>query len=411
MKNWSRKSAIVCATISLLAAAGAWAQGTLPEPAAAAPVGSPAVAMLEPADLPQWQAWTRDSAWKAIAPPPLAADATPDMRTIDARILALDAAVHEAIRSGGVDPARIYLVGRGDNAAAVFYAVSRLPDPWAAALALGGSPEPALTTGRIFAANFTSVPVLWVSAGANDAELAAKLKKAGLNLEWRTTAGLTNTAIFGWMLQHRRDEFPASIDCETNAPAFARCYWIQLTKFDPTERNDVLPQTRVASGSGASLDLGDFRFKLDDPGPGLVVSGLGEKYDGPLKMGDRILELEGKPIGNARQYAELMSQKVENRRVVILVERGTNRIRIETSIIVPRRDPAVTARVQAHYDAETRQIEIVSRTITEMRVTVPPQWVPGGLSWNGLTIDEINKPGCILLTIDKELLHAAVCPQ
>jgi hypothetical protein len=96
--------------------------------------------------------------------------------------------------------------------------------------------------------------------------------------------------------------------------------------------------------------------------------------------------------------------------VVVMVLRGKDRIRIETSIVVPRRDLAVTARVQARFDAATRQIEIVSRVVTEMRVTVPPDWVPGGLNWNGLSIQEVKSPGCILLSIEKELLRAATCP-
>lgn len=392
MRNWLRKSALVCGTISLLAAA------------APGPAKVPAIALLDSADVAQWQAWTKDLGWKVIAP-----SASAQTTGIDARVQALDAAVHDAIRDAGVDPGRIYLAGRGESSASVFYAISRIPDLWAAGLALGGSPEAAVTTGRVFAANFTNAPVLWVGAGSGDSELAAKLKKAGVNLEWRAASGITNAAILEWLLQHRLDEFPASIDCETNSPAFGRCFWIRMTKFDPTERNDVLPVTRVPSGSGASLDLGNFGFKPDDPGPGLLVSFLGEKYNGPLKMGDRIVELEGKPIENARQYKETMNQKVEDRRVVVMVQRGKDRVRLETSIVVPRRDPAVTARVQAKFDAEARQIEIVSRVVTEMRVTVPEPWVPGGLNWNGLSIDEIKKPGCVLLTIDKELLHAAAC--
>jgi len=401
LRSWSRKSALVCVTSSLLAVSGALAQGDLPEPAAA-PQKPPAIALLDGSDAPQWQTWVSGLGWKVIAPPAGAGD-------IDARVQAVDAAVRDAIRDGGVDPGRIYLAGRGAGTASVFYAISRDPGPWAAALALGGSPEAAVTTGRVFAVNFTNVPVLWIGPGTGEPELAGKLKKAGVNLEWRASAGITNAAIFEWLAAHRRDEFPASIDCETNSLAFARCYWIQITKVDPGERNDVLPTTRVPPGSGASLDLGNFGFKPDDPGPGLLVSFLGEKYSGPLKLGDRILELDGKPIENPRQYAETMNRNVENRRVTVMVERGQERIRLETSVVVPHRDPAVTARVQARFDAGSRVIEIVSRQIVEMRVSVPPHWIPGGLNWNGLSIQAIGQPGCIQLTIEKELLHSSAC--
>ena len=407
MRNSPRKSVLACGTISLLACCRALAQSDLPVIAAPGPAKTPAIALLDPADVPQWQAWTKDLGWKVIAPPPSAAP--PPSGSIDARIQALDAAVDDAIRNAGVDPGRIYLAGRGEASALVFYTVSRIPDRWAAALALGGSPEPAVNTGRVFAANFTNVPVLWVGAGPADADLAAKLKKAGVNLEWRAAAGIANAEILQWLLRHRLDEFPASIDCETNSPTFGRCYWIRMSRLDPAERNEVLPPTVVSFGSGASLDLGNFGFKPDDPGPGLLVSFLGEKYSGPLKMGDRIVELEGKPIEDARQYVETMSRKVEDRHVVVMVQRGKDRIRLETTIVVPRRDAAITARVQASRNAETRQIEIVSRMVTEMRVTLPPDWVPGFLDWNGLSMDEIKNPGCVLLTVEKELLRSAPC--
>ena len=44
-----------------------------------------------------------------------------------------------------------------------------------------------------------------------------------------------------------------------------------------------------------------------------------------------------------------------------------------------------------------------------MKVTLPAEWLPALLSWNGLTLENITKPGCLLLTIEKEILHAAVC--
>jgi dienelactone hydrolase len=394
-RSWSRKSVLACGIISLLARGAATAQAT--------PAKSPALVLADGADAAQWRTWTKDLGWQMIAP---AADAA--NTNIDVRVQALVSAVEAATRNSGVDPARVYLAGRGSAAAVVFYAISRVPDLWAAGIALGGSPKPAVDTNRLFTANFTNAPVLWIGESGDQA-LAEKLKSAGLNLEWRLASGTTNGDVFQWLAGHQRDEFPASIDCETNSPAFARCYWIRMTKFDASERNDVLPSTRVAGGSGASLDLGAFGYSVTDPGPGVLVSHLPEKYSGPLKMGDRIVALDGKPIQDARQFAETMEQIVEEKPVVALVARGKERIRVETRVVLPKRDSAVTARVQAQYSPADKEIQIISRTVTEMRVTVPPAWTPATLYWNGLSLQDLKTPGCYALTVEKELLRASPC--
>jgi predicted esterase len=397
-RSWSRKFVLACGIISLLAGGAAAAQAR----PAATPAKSPAIVLVDGADAEQWRTWTKDIGWQVIAP---AAEANGNP---DTWVQTLATAVEAAIGNAGVDPARVYLVGRGSGAAVVFYVISRVPDLWAAGIALGGSPKQAVDTNRLFAANFTNVPVLWIGESSDQA-LAEKLKSAGLNLEWRLANGVTNGDVFDWLAGHQRDEFPANIDCETNSPAFARCYWIQMTKFDANERNDVLASTRVAGGSGAALDLGAFSYNLTDPGPGVLVARLPAKYSGPLKMGDRIVEVDGKPIQDARQFAETMEKTTEEKAVVALVERAKERIRVETRIIIPKRDSAVTARVQAQYSPADKEIQIISRTVTEMRVKVPPAWAPATLYWNGLSLENLKTPGCYALTVEKELLHASPC--
>jgi predicted esterase len=394
-RNWSRKSVLACGIISLLVHGAAAAQAVAAK--------SPAIALVDGADAAQWQTWTKDLGWQVIVPPADAANANPDVR-----VQALASAVEAAIRNAGVDAARVYLAGRGGAAAAVFYAISRVPDLWAAGIALGGSPKPAIDTNRLFTANFTNVPVLWIG-DAGDQALAEKLKSAGLNLEWRLAKGVTNGDVFQWLAGHQRDEFPAAIDCETNSPTFARCYWIRMTKFDASERNDVLPSTRVAGGSGAALDLRGAGYYAGDPGPGLLVASFPKNYSGPLKPGDRIVALDGKLIRDARQFAETMEQIVEEKPAAVIVERGRDRFRVETRIVLPPRDSAVTARVQAQYSLADKEIQIISRTVTEMRVTVPPAWTPAKLYWNGLSLEDLKTPGCYALTVEKELLHAAPC--
>jgi hypothetical protein len=65
--------------------------------------------------------------------------------------------------------------------------------------------------------------------------------------------------------------------------------------------------------------------------------------------------------------------------------------------------------VQAQYQPAEKEIQIVSRTITEMRVTVPPEWVPATLSWNGLALEKLQEAGCWTLSVQKELLRAEKC--
>ncbi len=387
-KSWRSVSAAACVTISLLAPCRSAAQ-------------TPAIALVDPADAPQWQTWTREAGWRVIAG---AAAENPD-----ARVLSLAAAVRDAIRDG-VDPARVYLAGRGPSASLVFYTISRVPDLWAAGIAIEGSPQPAIDSGRLFTANFRNTPVLWTSSGAGDQALVSTLREAGLNLEWRATAGLSPASVLQWLGSHKREPFPAEVDCETNSPQFARCYWIEMTKFDAAERNDVLASTRMARSQTPSLDLGAFGYKADEPGPGLLISQLPEKYNGPLKLGDRIMAVDGRPVETPKRYLEMMSRYTESRPAVATVQRGKDRIRLDTFVIVPKPDATATARVQGQFSAADREVQIVSRAVKEMRVTIPADWAQESrLSWNGLALKKIEGAGCILLTMEKELLRAAKC--
>jgi hypothetical protein len=396
LKNWSRRSAAACAT-STLAAGLAWAQPAQP------PKPAPAIALVDAADAPQWQSLIAGSGWQIVTAP-----TDPDAN-IDKRVQALALKVEEAVKAGMADSSRIYVAGRGAAAAVVFYAIARIPDRWAAGVALGGSPKGAIDTNRVFAVNFTDTPVLWASSGANDSEYAARLKLDGINLEWRSSASLNNQAVLEWMAAHVRAEYPLTVDCETNSPTFASCYWVHPTKFDAGERNDVLPMTLIPGDSGSALDLGGFGYRANDPGPGVTVAFLPEKYNGPLRVGDVLEAIDGKPLDNAHHLVQILEKADSTRNAVVMVRRGKERIRMETRIVVPRRDAVVTARVKAEYMPEYHQIVIISRAITEMRVTIPADWIPGDLLWNGLTLENVKTAGCYALKLEKELLHAGPC--
>lgn len=395
-KTWSRRSVLVCA-ISTLAGGLAVAQPAEP------PAKAPVIALFNAGDKPQWETLTAGTGWRVIAAPD-DADAN-----IDKRVQALSLQVEEAVKAGTADPSRVYLAGRGDTAYMVFYAISRVPDRWAAGIALGGSAKMAIDTNRIFTANFGNTPVLWASTGTSDGDLAIQLKDDGMNIEWRTANGLTNREVLEWLASHVRAEFPLTVDCETNSPTFASCYWVQLTKFDAAERNDVLPMTLVPGDAGSALDLGGFGYRGNDPGPGVGVAFVPEKYNGPLKVGDRLVSLDGKPIENAKQLRQTLEKTEATRYAVVMVQRGKDRIRVETRIVVPRREPVVTARVQGEYHPDAHQVVLISRSVTEMRVTIPQEWIPADLAWNGLTLQNVKTAGCYALKLEKELLHASPC--
>ena len=95
---------------------------------------------------------------------------------------------------------------------------------------------------------------------------------------------------------------------------------------------------------------------------------------------------------------------------MVTVQRGKDRVRVETRIVLPRRESGVTARVQAQVQPAEKEIQIVTRTITELRVHIAPQWVPATLLWNGLSLENVKEPGCWVLSMQKELLHAEKCP-
>ena len=222
---------------------------------AAEPPKPPLVVLLD-GDAKAWQGWTEAAGWRFLSPWTNLAE-----KSIDLRIKALEAKIAEAAKQAPVDEGRIYLAAQGEGVPALFYVASRMPDLWAAAVALGGTPRPAIDSNRLYAANTTLVPVLWLFADKAQETLAQRMKAAGYNLEWKVEPAANPQQILEWLAARRRDEFPASIDCETGTPAFPRCYWIEVTKFDAgaAERRAGF-DARPAGGLGRRA--GPRRFRL-----------------------------------------------------------------------------------------------------------------------------------------------------
>lgn len=294
----------------------------------------------------------------------------------------------------------IYLVGAGANAAVAFYAGMRAPHLFTALLAVGGTPKLAIDTDRVFAANAGLLPIAWAvtpEEKAAHSTMFQKLAVGGISVELLESA---NTAqAVQWLAKQKHTAWPQKIDCETGNPTLARCYWLTPTEFDPKLSNAALRTTRISADSLASLDFGGFGYRADAPGPGVVVEFLPPNYSGPLKVKDRILALSGANIADPRHYVEKMSQVTEEKPVAVTIERDKERIRLVTRYVLRQRPEVITARVQAEYVPDLKEITIVSRTVATARLQVPPQWAPVSVNWNGTTVAQPNEPGCWIVSI------------
>ncbi len=194
-------------------------------------------------------------------------------------------------------------------------------------------------------------------------------------------------------------EVPPKVDCEAAITAPATCQWIEIVRYDPAARNDLLPSTRIAPEERAYLGLGGFGFKPDAPGPGVLVEALPDGYKGPLRLQDRLLSVAGMAVRDARDYIKMLEEAEDERPVAVIIQRGSQRLRIETRIVVPRREVQVTARVHAEYSSDTDEVLIATSRVAELRIQLPSYWVPVAINWNGTDVGRADRAGCWALVM------------
>lgn len=348
------------------------------------------------AEMKNWAPIAASRKWRLIMPQfPSAAD--PGVKNLDAMVADLR-------KRYSLARTPVYLAGGGAASAAVFYAAARAPYLWTAAMAIGGSPMPAIDSDRLFAANTLNTPVGWALTPEERTASAAirqRLTTAGYNLT--VLEAPTIGQVLDFLARNTITGFPGKIDCETGNPAMAQCYWVRLTAFDPALRNDAIRSSRVNPDLPASLDLGGFGYQPTAPGPGVLVEWLPPNYTGALRLKDRIVALSGKPVVDGGHYVELMKEVKEERPVSITVERVTGkekeRFRLTTRYQLRQREEVITARVQAEFVPESREIVIISRAVAALELTIPEGWAPSTVNWNGNQMASPQSPGCLVLSL------------
>ena len=273
----------------------------------------------------------------------------------DAGIKTVESMVADAAKSSRIDWNRVYVLG---EAQFVTFAISRIPDLWSAAASVGGDAKLAIATNKIFTANSQLVPLL-----------EAKSEKEAID----------------FVARQERPQLPPKVDCETGNQAFTRCYFVQIAKFDTRMRNDAVGTTRVNPGPQVYLAIGQFTYSSDLE----VTSPAGQ-----LRVGDRIIAVNGKDVNDHNGYEQILAKLNEERSVTLTVQRGKQRQRIETSAKVAKREEPLSGRIQAEYSVESKELLVVSRAVAEFVVQIPRAWSGATINWNGVEVSKNTAAGC-----------------
>ena len=140
----------------------------------------------------------------------------------------------------------------------------------------------------------------------------------------------------------------------------------------------MLPSTRLKGGALAALDLGGFGYKTgrSRPGhPGLVPARKVQRpaQDGRPHRGPRWPAHRGwAPVLQTPSWPRPPRRPTPSP----WCSAARNASAWKPASWCRHREPVVTARVEAQYLPADKEIQIISRTIQEMRVTIPPHWAP-----------------------------------
>jgi hypothetical protein len=296
--------------------------------------------------------WPVPAEWMKLVPQ---VDALTDIGVKVVELMLADAA-----KRTNVNWNRVYLLG---EAQFVTFAVSRIPDICAAAASVGGDAKLAIATNKIYTANSQLVP-----------KLDAKSEKEAIDF-----VGKQETM-----------PMQPKVDCETGNQAFTRCYYLQITKFDPRMINQALGTTRVNPGPLVRLAIGQFGYT-----PDIEVT----KAMGPLKTGDRIIAFNGKEVNDHNEYERLLARMNEDQAVTLTVQRGKQRQRIETSAKVAQRDEPLSGRIRGEYSVESKELLVISRAVAEFAIQLPRPWSGATINWNGVEVSKNTAAGCWLVSI------------
>lgn len=265
-------------------------------------------------------------------------------------------------RQYNVDESRIYLTGTSDGGTGTYYLAMREPTLWASCLPLIGNigvlgnPQTG-AEGELFASNLVNKPFFVVNGlrdprypAARIAPYLEALQTAGVSVVfrpqqtgghdtswWESERGLYE----GFVHDHPRPPHPTLLSWETErTDRYNRIQWLVIDELGTRESDVALADTNAVQDR---LDP-DFGIRGDakkDRGTRIVqVVPDTDAATMGLREGDRLLELDGVPVGD---MAAIMAAFERNSgpRIQVTVDRAGQRLTMEGPFPPqPRRGPS-----------------------------------------------------------------------
>jgi poly(3-hydroxybutyrate) depolymerase len=174
-----------------------------------------------------------------------------------------------AVRVAGarfsVDLDRVYLVGRGRGAPAAIAAANNSPQRFAGVVTRAGEP------GELGPRNFSNLPVLLISGGAQAQAFEEQAKKLGFEHCTALPAG-GEDELWEWAKKNPRRRAPVKVNMVPGEPFPSRVYWMRTASFafDSTataELDRATNSVRIAASGvwRVTLYLNDELLDLDKP--------------------------------------------------------------------------------------------------------------------------------------------------
>lgn len=253
-------------------------------------------------------------------------------------------------RTYNVDENHVHLIGEADGGTGTLFLAMRDTTPWSAVVSLNGHPRVLSSPqrgvdGELFAGNLSNKPLYLVNGGRDQFYPAATVapfvdlfRRAGADATFRvkSSAGHETT----WWAEEQfdvddfvdtseRDPLPSRVSWETErVDRYNRAHWVVITRLGPRSSDAELADVNDLSIDGAS----DFGLRLDlqtDRGRRIMDVIRGSDADrAGLRVGDTIVEVDGKRTRDGQRIAELVAEGWTERAIGFAVEREGRRVEL-----------------------------------------------------------------------------------